>query len=82
MKINLRKSAVKDLRRISTVDKKLIHSKIQLLSNFPNISGCKKLTNFAPAYRFRVGNYRILFDVVGDVIEIARVLHRKESYKK
>ncbi len=81
MKINLRKSAIKDLRKISSVEKKRIHSKIQMLTDFPSISGCKKLTNFEPAYRLRVGNYRILFDVINDNIEIARVLHRRESYK-
>ena len=26
-------------------------------------------------------NIRILFDVVEDIIEIGRVLHRKDSYK-
>ena len=81
MKINLRKSAIKDLRKVSNVEKKRIHSKIHLLTDFPNVPNCKKLTNFEPAYRLRVGNYRILFDVIGDNIEIARVLHRKESYK-
>ena len=81
MKIRLRKSAVKDLRKIDPKTKKRIHAKIQELAQFPHVSNVKKLTNFEPAYRFRVGKYRILFDVVGDRIEIARVLHRKESYR-
>ncbi|MCI5113595.1 MAG: type II toxin-antitoxin system RelE/ParE family toxin [Candidatus Electrothrix sp. AW1] len=66
MKINIRKSAIKDLKKISL---------------FPNISNVKKLTNFEPAYRLRVGNYRILFDISETTIEIGRVLHRKDSYK-
>ena len=40
----------------------------------------KKLTNFEPAYRMRVGNYRILFDVTEDTVIIGRVLHRQKSY--
>ncbi|WP_394706465.1 type II toxin-antitoxin system RelE/ParE family toxin [Draconibacterium orientale] len=28
-----------------------------------------------------MGDYRILFDVLDDCIEIGRILHRKESYK-
>jgi mRNA interferase RelE/StbE len=51
------------------------------LKKFPNISNMKKLTNFEPAYRRRVGDYRILFDVLEDTIEIGRILHRKDSYK-
>ena len=82
MKIRLRKSAVKDLKKINNKDKQRIHIKIQELSNFPNITNCKRLTNFEPAYRVRVENYRILFDVVGDEIQIGRILHRGKSYSK
>jgi mRNA interferase RelE/StbE len=34
------------------------------------------------SYRFRVGDYRIVFDVEVDKIIILRVGHRKEIYKK
>ena len=80
MKIEIRKSAIKDLKHISEPIKTNIHNKILELTNFPNTSNIKKLTNFEPAYRLRVGDYRILFDVVDEIIMIARVLHRKESY--
>jgi mRNA interferase RelE/StbE len=82
MKISLRKSAIKDLKKIPTRDKERLYLKIQDLVNFPDITNCKKLTNFEPAYRMRVGSYRILFDVVGDEIQIGRILHRKDSYSK
>jgi len=82
MKINIRESAVKDLKKIGGADKKRIHSKILELQNFPDVSNLKRLTDFEPAYRARVGNYRILFDIVQDTVEIGRVLHRKDSYKK
>ncbi|MFH2045088.1 MAG: type II toxin-antitoxin system RelE/ParE family toxin [Pseudomonadota bacterium] len=82
MKINIRQSAIKDLKKIGETDKKRIHDKILELENFPNVSNLKRLTNFEPAYRARVGDYRILFDVGKDMIEIGRVLHRKGSYKK
>lgn len=48
---------------------------------FPDIPNLKRLTHFEPAYRLRVGDYRILFDVVDDTIMIGRILHRQESYK-
>ncbi len=81
MKIRIRKSAIKDLERISPEQKKKIHAKILTLRNFPDVTNIKKLTNFEPAFRLRIGDYRVLFDVVDDCIEIGRVLHRKESYK-
>jgi mRNA interferase RelE/StbE len=81
MKIRLRNSAVKDLKRIDSKQRKKILLKISELQNFPEVNNLKKLTNFEPAYRFRVGDYRILFDVFDDAIEIGRILHRKESYR-
>jgi len=80
MKVEIRKSAIKDLKHISEPFKSKIHNKILELKNFPNIQNIKKLTNFEPAYRLRVGNYRILFDIFDDIIIIGRVLHRQSSY--
>ena len=81
MKLKIRKSAIKDLKKIDHEVRKRLHVKIQELADFPEVSNVKKLTNFEPAYRVRVGDYRILFDVNEDVIEIGRVLHRKDSYE-
>jgi len=80
MKIELRKSAIKDLEHISNPFKTNIHNKILELEKFPNIQNIKKLTNFEPAYRLRVGNYRILFDVFNDTVTVGRILHRQNSY--
>ena len=80
MKIELRKSAIKDLKNISEPYKSKIHNKILELQDFPNIQNIKKLTNFEPAYRLRVGNYRVLFDIIENNIVIGRVLHRQNSY--
>jgi mRNA interferase RelE/StbE len=81
MEINIRNSAIKDSKTIAHKDKEKIYAKILELKNFPAVLNVKKLTNFEPAYRLRVGDYRILFDVTEDTIEIGRILHRKESYK-
>jgi mRNA interferase RelE/StbE len=83
MHIELRKSAIKDLSPLPKTIKDSSHLKIAELANFPNVTNIKKLTHFEPAYRLRVGDYRILFDVIDNQkIVIGRVLHRKESYKK
>ena len=81
MEIKIRKTAIKDLKKISPEQKQKIHEKILSLEEFPEVTNIKKLTNFEPAYRLRIGNYRVLFDVVDDCIIIGRVLHRKDSYK-
>lgn len=81
MNIKIRKSAIKDLKRITSEQKQKIHTKITSLKDFPEVSNVKKLTNFEPAYRLRIGDYRVLFDIIDNCVVIGRVLHRKESYK-
>jgi mRNA interferase RelE/StbE len=80
MRIEIRKSAIKDFQKINEPFKSKLHEKIISLKNFPDVPNIKKLTNFEPAYRLRVGDYRILFDIIEDTIYIGRVLHRQESY--
>jgi mRNA interferase RelE/StbE len=43
--------------------------------------GVKRLTNFTPEYRLRVGDYRILFEMEGEAIIIYRIRHRREVYR-
>ena len=41
----------------------------------------KRLTNFTPEYRLRVGDWRGLFEVEPDKITIYRILHRLDAYR-
>lgn len=40
----------------------------------------RRLRHADVAYRLRMGNYRILFDIQSDIIVIRRIGHRKEIY--
>lgn len=81
MHIEIRRSAIKDLQKINEPFKDKIHNKILGLKTFPDVANIKKLTHFEPAYRLRIGDYRVLFDVVDNVVYIGRILHRQESYE-
>jgi mRNA interferase RelE/StbE len=48
------------------------------LSEIPNV---KKLTGYKNAYRIRMGDYRIGIFLENDMVEFARVVHRKDIYK-
>ena len=72
------KEDMEDLKLLKeTRSEEKINFRTQKLLNLQNI---KKLTNFEPAYRLRIGDYRVLFDVEENIIIIGRILHRKESY--
>lgn len=72
--------ALKDLSKIQKQEVEKILLKIELLEDYPDVANIKKLTNFEPPYRLRVGNYRVLFDIEDDVITVYRVKHRSKSY--
>jgi len=81
MTIQIDNKAIKDLSKVHKTEAKKILSKIEELEKFPHVPNLKKLTNFEPPYRLRVGNYRVLFDIEDNTLTVYRVKHRKESYK-
>jgi len=71
--------AIKDLKTLEKAQAAIVVSKIQNLEN--GLEGdIKKLTNYTPEFRLRVGNYRVLFEIEDDKIIIYRIKHRKEAY--
>jgi mRNA interferase RelE/StbE len=81
-KIEFKKSAVKELNELDNKVIKKIINKIKLLANYPRLEGCVKLTS-KERYRIRIGNYRILYEIIDDllIIYIIKVAHRKDAYK-
>ena len=72
---------VKDYRKLPQDIKARITSKIIEYSENP-LNHARKLSHHSiGAYRFRIGNYRIIFDFEEDNIIILRVGHRKDIYQ-
>ena len=75
------KTAFSDIKKLDIASKKRIKNKIEMFSENP-IFHAKKLINFSIGeYRWRVGDYRVIFDLDGENIVILRIKHRRESYK-
>jgi mRNA interferase RelE/StbE len=81
-KIEIKKSAIKELHSIPQKDIQKIITKIKSLSSNPKPQGCTKLTN-REDYRIRVGNYRIIYSINDDIliIIVIKLGHRKEIYR-
>ncbi len=81
MKVELKPQAIKDLRGLQKQDASRIAARLQELEN--GLTGnIRRLTNFTPEYRLRVGDYRALFEVEDDTVVVYRVMHRKHVYSK
>lgn len=72
--------ATKDLKRMSTDHASRVVARIEAMSI--DLHGdVKRLTDFTPEYRLRVGEYRVLFEIEKGTIVIYRVLHRSHAYR-
>ena len=76
MKRTYSKQAAKAISRVNNPFKQSIKEAIEKLP----AGDVKKLQGYKNAYRLRVGDYRILFDM-DDEIEITDVLPRGSAYK-
>ena len=81
-RIDIKKSAVKEISKLLKKDLKRILKEIESLANNPRPFGAIKLSG-DEKYRLRAGNYRILYQIFDDklVIIVVKVGHRKDVYK-
>lgn len=81
--IEIKKSALKELKQLPQKDLVKILNKIESLSDNPRPVGSIKLTN-QKRYRIRQGNYRILYTIEDEIVTvyIVGIRHRKDIYSK
>jgi addiction module RelE/StbE family toxin len=80
-KIAFKKSVARDLKRIDKdqADRILIKIEKELpekAETFPTLSG-----KFSGLRKFRVGEYRVIYSIIGDTALILRISHRREVYR-
>jgi len=84
MKYNLvyTRRAEKDIKKLDPSIKSHIGKAILKLQDNPSHLSEKLIDPKIGTYRFRIGDYRVIFDIEGNDIVILRVGHRKEIYKR
>jgi mRNA interferase RelE/StbE len=80
--VDILRSAQKQLGKINRQDQSRITSVIQALSDTPRPQGCQKLSG-RPAWRIRVGSYRIIYEIHDDKLLVLVVMigHRRDVYR-
>ena len=80
-KILFTNRSLKDLENIDSATQKRIAAKLKEYSAEPLKYSKKLLNTNLGSYRFRIGDYRVIFDIDKENIVILRIGHIKNIYK-
>ena len=82
-RVEISKSAAKDLRGIDRKWIPRIVAAIEMLESDARPSGCKKLVGSDHTYRLRIGDYRVVYDIHDDmlIVLVVRIRHRRDVYR-
>ena len=82
-KIEISRTAEKQLKKLSKDDQKRVVAAILDLAENPLPKGSRKLTGFEDVYRIRVGHFRILYSCVARtlIVIVLKIGHRKDVYR-
>lgn len=83
MKIFLSINAQKEFRKLDVSARKRIKTKLEWYFSHedPLVFADTLNDSCMGAYRYRIGDYRVLFDVVSDAIRVNCIGHRREIYR-
>ena len=82
--IEWKRSALKELKRLPTDAVVRILAAVEGLRSDPFPAGSRKLAGAEDTHRIREGSYRVVYSVIASrlVIEVIRVGHRRDVYRK
>ena len=82
-RVEWKKSTRKDLRRLPPAIVERVIEAVESLAEDPFPHGSEKLSGSEHAFRIRLGDYRVVYEVVveSSLVEIQRVRHRKDVYR-
>lgn len=81
--IRLSRRAAKALAKLERRDQQRIRAAIELLSDDPRPPTCVALAGEDSVYRVRVGDFRILYEIVDEVlvVHVVGIGHRRDVYR-
>jgi mRNA interferase RelE/StbE len=80
-KISYKKSVQQDLKHLDKTEARRVLDKIEknLRTKAASYSALKG--EFAGLRKYRAGNYRVIFSIVGEDVLVLRIAHRKDVYR-
>ena len=81
--VEIARRAAKAISKLPRKEQQRVRAAIDLLADEPRPPNCVALAGEDSVYRVRVGDYRIVYEVVDErlVIYVVRVGHRRDVYR-
>lgn len=75
--------AAKAVAALPRREQQRVRAAIDLLADVPRPPECVAMVGEAHAYRVRVGNYRIVYELLDDrlVVQVVRIGNRRDVYR-
>jgi mRNA interferase RelE/StbE len=75
-------AAAREIRKLDPQIRRRILGGVAVLEHDPRPHGCRKLAGHDNAWRLRVGDYRVLYEVFDEqvLVTVVRVAHRRAVY--
>lgn len=77
MEVQITKTAIKDIKKLDTSTRDRILKGIYKLP----LGDVKRLQGYINYYRLRIGDFRVIYSVSGEIIIVSAVLSRGDVYK-
>jgi mRNA interferase RelE/StbE len=82
-RVDIARRALKALATLPRRDQQRVRAALDLLAEQPRPPGCVALVGEPHAFRVRVGDFRIVYEVFDDrlVVQVIRIGHRRNIYR-
>ncbi|WP_341828476.1 type II toxin-antitoxin system RelE/ParE family toxin [Trueperella pyogenes] len=77
-------AAARQVKKLSRPTRERVLSAVEALAANPRPKGSRKLVGEQRAWRIRIGEYRIIYEIFDDslTVTVVRAAHRREVYRK
>ena len=83
-RVDLTTAAARQIKKLPQPARGRVLDAVEDLADDPRPHGAKKLTGEKTAWRIRIGDHRVIYEVLDSVltVTVVRVAHRREVYDR
>lgn len=82
-RVEFTSAAARQVRKLPREHRARVQARVRELASDPRPTGAIKLAGETTAWRTRIGDYRVIYDIFDDVlvVTVVAVGHRREVYR-